>query len=289
MKVLDVMIIPATVPQDKQKEFIANYKRIVNEHNKLLLFAVDHKIEHMHDDFVGPDFVEEIQTTEHIFAIANNLPCGALATHLGLIARHAQAYKNISYIVKMNAKTHAVPKSAKDPFSKSLWTIDDVMQLKRQGINIAGIGYVLYVGSEFEASMLQEAAQLIMQAHAQGLVTIIWAYARGKHISNEHAGQIIAGAAGVAHSIGADFIKLQNPMHADGSIDFASLPMIQAAAGNSGIIFAGGALENPEILQQRISSYMKAGIAGVAVGRNLFQLPTKTAQERSKELATLLV
>lgn len=282
------MIIPATVPVNKHEIFAKNYQSMVNQHNKLLLFAVDHKIEHMHDDFVRHDFSPEIQTTEHIFSIANNLPSGALATHLGLIARHAHAYNNITYIAKMNAKTHVVPKSAQDPFSKSLWTIENVMMLKQQGINIAGIGYVLYVGSSHEAAMLQEAAQLIVQAHAQGLVTVIWAYPRGQHVKNETDAQIIAGAAGVAHSLGADFIKLQNPQTADGAIDYAALPMIQAAAGNSGIIFAGGPLENQTALHTRITSYMQHGITGIAVGRNLFQLPTKQAIAHSKELSDLL-
>ncbi len=282
------MIIPKTVPVDKHQEFITNYRSIVNEHNKLLLFAVDHKIEHMHDDFVGPDFAEEIQYTNHIFSIANQLPHGALATHLGLIARNTHEYENISYIVKMNAKTHVVPKGAQDPYSKPLWTIDDVMKVKQQGVAIAGIGYVLYIGSTHESAMLADCAQLIMQAHAQGLVTIIWAYPRGKHIPNEYCAQTIAGAAGVAHSLGADFIKLQNPTLSDGSIDFQAVKKIQAAAGNSGIIFAGGPLTDNSTFTTRIERYMKLGITGIAVGRNLFQLPTQVAIERSKEIANAL-
>ena len=53
-----------------------------------------------------------------------------------------------------------------------MYDIDDVMSLVHNGIN-AGIGYTIYIGSEFEHEMLSEAAQLIRQAHELGMVSVV--------------------------------------------------------------------------------------------------------------------
>ena len=36
-------------------------------------------------------------------------------------------------------------------------------------MNIVGLGYTIYLGSEYEATMMAEAGELIAQAHANGL------------------------------------------------------------------------------------------------------------------------
>ena len=47
------------------------------------------------------------------------------------------------------------------------------MSLVHNGINVVGIGYTIYVGSEFEHEMLSEAAQFIRQAHELGMISVV--------------------------------------------------------------------------------------------------------------------
>ena len=80
--------------------------------------------------------------------------------------------------------------------------------MKEAGVNIVGLGYTIYLGSEYEATMMAEAGELIAQAHANGLLVVLWIYPRGKAVKAEKDPALIAGAAGVALCLGADFVKV---------------------------------------------------------------------------------
>ena len=82
-----------------------------------------------------------------------------------------------------------------------MWDMDDVMSLVSNGINVVGIGYTIYIGSEYEHEMMTEAAQFIRQAHEEGMISVVWMYPRGKAVTDEKDPQLISGAAGVAACI----------------------------------------------------------------------------------------
>ena len=50
-----------------------------------------------------------------------------------------------------------VKTAQRDPVSQALWDLDDVSSLLHNGINVVGIGYTVYIGSEYEHEMLTEA------------------------------------------------------------------------------------------------------------------------------------
>ncbi len=169
--------MPADVPSNKHDEYSKNYQTITKGTNRLFLFAGDQKIEHLQKDFIGPAIDPAAINPEYLFAIASQAPIGVFATHLGLIARYGNKYPAINYLVKLNSKTDCVKTDQKDPLSTTLWSVDDVVQFKKQsGLPIHGIGYTVYVGSEFEHIMLAEAAQAVYQAHSYGLVSVLWMY-----------------------------------------------------------------------------------------------------------------
>ncbi|EGQ61147.1 aldolase, partial [Acidithiobacillus sp. GGI-221] len=104
-----------------------------------------------------------------------------------------------------------------------------------------GVGYTIYPGSEFEPTMLSEAARIIQDAHAMGLLAVIWAYPRGKAVGErEQDPHLIAGAAGLAACLGADFVKINPPLDAAGAMDGTLLGEAVAAAGRTQVICAGG-------------------------------------------------
>ena len=253
--------------------FYQEYK-IMKNPEKLFLFAGDQKIEHMNQ--VDP---------EYLFKIASKAPISAFATQLGLIAQYGPDYKKINYVVKLNSKTNLIPAEQKDPVSLALHSVQDVVQFKKDsGLSIMGVGYTVYLGSEFEAQMLHEAAQAVLHARQNGLLSILWMYPRGKAVKNERDAELIAGAAGVGACLGADFVKVSQP---DGGAQ--ELERAVASAGKTKIICAGGKKVDEEEFLHDLEAQIVAGTAGCAVGRNIFERDLDDAMSFCEKVAKIVL
>lgn len=276
--------VPADVPKKVEQDYIDNYNAITKQTDRLLLFACDQKIEHLNKDFYGAGIHQDALNPEHIFAIASQGTVGALATQLGLIARYGNNYPKVNYIVKLNGKTDLVPTQQKDPLSAQLWTARHAIQLKEMsGLPIRGIGYTLYLGSEYEPTMLTQAAHAVYEAHHHGLVAILWIYLRGKSVTDETNAELLAGAAGIAATLGADFVKIKSPQKMD------DLRVACSAAGNTKLICAGGKAVDPEQFLQTVREQLQTGgTAGCAVGRNIFQKSLPDAVAFTEKLAAIV-
>jgi class I fructose-bisphosphate aldolase len=255
-----------------------NYTAITRETDNLFLFACDQKIEHLNRDF----YDNQASCVNHLFTIAQQGSIGAMAAHYGLIARHARAYPSINYIVKLNGKTPLLPESSYEPYSTPFWTVDDALALAEQNIAVRGIGLTIYFGSEHEAVMMQYAARMITDAHRAGLVAVVWAYPRGKNITNPYDDQLLAGIAGAVHALGADFIKMEV------SPQTKPLESITTAASNSGIIYAGGSHVEIADLLSRVYVQQTHHARGCAIGRNIFQRPLPEAIALTKALSAMI-
>ncbi len=265
-------IVPADVPQKKQSLFKKNYELITKNKKPVLLFAADQKIEHLNDDFFGTGIDKAASHPAHIFSIASQASVGALATQLGLIARYGKEYSSVNYVVKLNSKTNLISSEHQDPLNNQLWSIADVINFKKNSdLNICGVGYTLYLGSSYESDMLVEAAQAIYQAHQEGLVAILWVYPRGKYITQKPS--LFPGAAGVANALGADFVKLAVTGNTSGDI----ISQTVQAAGNTKVLVAGGAKIDQQQLLSGMREQLSLGVAGFALGRNLFQRSVQNA------------
>jgi fructose-bisphosphate aldolase/6-deoxy-5-ketofructose 1-phosphate synthase len=267
------MNAPADVPNSQYNEFLQNYNKITHGTDRLMLFSADQKIEHLNNDFYGDFIHPQAKDPVHIFSIASQGRIGALATHLGLISRYANTFKDINYIVKLNGKTNLIETNNYDPISSMLWSVDDVINFKKNsGLSICGVGYSLYIGSEFESQMLHEAAQIIYNAHQNGLIAILWVYPRGKHL-NETNIDLTSGATGIANALGADFVKIKQPeVSLDEIGTCKTLKIATQAAGNTKVICAGGQTEDTEIFLHKLyEQIVIGGASGNATGRNIFQ------------------
>jgi len=276
--------VPADVPDELVDTFIQNMDAATAGTGRMNLFACDQKIEHLNDDFYdGGDLIPLTSNDpEHLFEIGKrcheNGTIGVLAGQLGLISHYARDYPDIPYLVKLNSKSHMVGTGQRDPISQALWDMDDVMSLVHNGINVVGIGYTVYIGSEFEHEMLSEVAQFIRQAHELGMVSVVWMYPRGKAVIHEKDPQLISGAAGVAACIGADFAKVNYPKAWEGMTQPESLAIASQAAGRTGIICSGGGTLPPKEFLQRLWDQMNiSGCRGAATGRNIHQKETEDA------------
>jgi fructose-bisphosphate aldolase/6-deoxy-5-ketofructose 1-phosphate synthase len=274
-----VLSIPLSVPRAKCDTYTKNYYRMTGGTGRLFLFAGDQKIEHLHKDFFGTGIATEAADPEHLFKIASRARIGCFASQPGLIARYAANYLSVPYLVKMNAKTDLVGVNQKDPISRQLVLFEDVVRMRNEhGISIVGVGYTIYLGSEYEAEMLSEAAQLVMNAHSEGMLVVLWIYPRGKAVTNERSVDVIAGAAGVAHCLGADFVKLNPPTVNKVNHAPQLLNQVVIAAGNTGVICSGGVSRDPkEFLFELQEQLVAGGAAGAAIGRNIHQKPIDQA------------
>ena len=276
--------VPADVPDELIETFIDNMDAATCGTGKMNLFACDQKIEHLNDDFYdgGNTIPLTSNDPEHLFTIGQKCheqgTIGVLAGQLGLISHYARDYPEIPYLVKLNSKSHLVKTKQRDPISQALWDMDDVMSLVHNGINVVGIGYTIYIGSEYEHEMLSEAAQFIRQAHELGMISVVWMYPRGNAVADEKDPQLISGAAGVAACIGADFAKVNYPAEFEGMTRPESLAIASQAAGRTGIICSGGGSLPPKEFLQRLWDQMNTGnCRGAATGRNIHQKGTRDA------------
>jgi len=272
------IIVPLDVPGQSRNKYLENYLKITRGSNRLMLFAGDQKVEHFNDDFFGPGIDLQDADPEHLFCIAAKARIGVFATQLGLIARYGMDYPDVPYLVKLNSKTNLVETSQAEPRSLQWIDLEQVVDFSESsGLHILGVGYTLYPGSEHEAEMLRQAAQLVFEAHRRGLITVLWIYPRGKAVKEEKDPHVIAGAAGVAASLGSDFVKVNYPQKA-GCNSAEIFKGAVLAAGRTKVVCAGGKSTDARSFLQRLHDQIHiSGASGNATGRNIHQKPLADA------------
>ena len=286
----DQVKVPADVLPEVREAYIDNYMKATRGTGRLMLFACDQKVEHLNGDFYGEGIDIADAEPEHLFRIANQGVCGVMAGQRGLIARYAADYPEINYLVKMNSKTNLVKTSQEDPYSPQLYGLDAILAMRDAGVNIVGLGYTIYLGSEYEATMMSEAGDLIAQAHAEGLLVVLWIYPRGKAVPAEKDPALIAGAAGVALCLGADFVKVNPPKTEANTVDAncEALAIATKAAGRTGLVCAGGSTVEADVfLEQLYKQIHIGGACGNATGRNIHQRSLDEAVRLTKAISSI--
>ena len=153
-------------------------------------------------------------------------------------------------------------------------------------MNVVGIGYTIYLGSEYESTMMAEAGELIAQAHANGLLVVLWIYPRGKAVTAEKDPALIAGAAGVALCLGADLVNPPKPE--DGTAPAEALKVATMASGRTGLVCAGGSTVDAEtFLTQLYDQIHTGGAVGNATGRNIHQRSLDEAVRLTKAISAI--
>jgi len=286
--------VPADVPAAMRDHYIDNYLAATQNTGRLMLFACDQKIEHLNEDFFGEGIDPADAEPEHLFRIGSQGVCGVLAGQRGLVASYSADYPDINYLVKMNSKTHLVKtsqdpeKHQDDPYSPQLYGIETVADLIDNGVNVVGVGYTIYIGSEYESNMFAEAGQLVADAHSMGLLVVLWMYPRGVAVANEKDAHLIAGAAGTAACLGADFVKVNPPKGDDSQTSAEKLIEASNASGRTGLVCAGGSTVDAEtFLRQLWEQIHVGGAVGNATGRNIHQRSLDEAVRLTKAISAI--
>jgi len=250
------------------------------------LLAGDQRVEHLNDDFFGPGISKDDASPEHLFQIAASSRVGVLATQLGMIARFAESYNRVSYLVKLNSKSNLLPETTQDPYSGAWFDVRQVVQFAKQSkLNIPAVGYTVYLGSSFETAMLREAAQIVWQAHQAGLIVVLWVYPRGQAVVDKYDPHLIAGAVNVGTALGADFVKVNRPS----GVPEALTEIIAAAGKRTGVLFAGGkTMDEKDLLSSIYSQVYRFGASGAALGRNIHEYSLREAIALANAVASIV-
>ena len=284
--------VPADVPSVNRGQYEENYQTVTKGTGRLMLFAGDQKVEHLNDDFYGTlssgePIAADDADPEHLFRIARDGVIGCFATQFGLIARYGRDYADVPYLVKLNSKSHLIKTKQRDPQSSAWVGVDDAVTLQDAGLRIVGVGYTVYLGSEYESDQMREAAQACLQAHRQGMIAVLWIYPRGEAVPEEFDPHLIAGATGLGATLGADFCKVNYPKPKEGAPAEAFKEAVKAA-GRTRVITAGGSTtDERKFLQTLHDQIFIAGASGSATGRNIHQKPLAEAVRMTNAISAI--
>lgn len=236
----------------------------ITKRGKAFFLAYDQGLEH------GPEDLNfDNADPDYIFQLGIEGKFTAVIAHRGIAEHYYAKYRyKVPLILKLNGKTKLHPGP---DFSPLLTTVDQAIAL-----GACAVGYTIYLGSQRDDEMLATFAQIVNEAHAANIPAIAWMYPRGPKIANDTDPAITAYAARVGMELGADMVKIKYP----GSPD--ALHWVKQACGKTQVVVAGGAKQTKETLYQEVADIMKAGVAGLAIGRNIWQ------QEKPLEIAEKL-
>jgi class I fructose-bisphosphate aldolase len=216
--------------------------------------------------------------------------CNAYAAPLGFIEHVASDYAgDIPLILKLN-NSDSLSKGI-EPCSAITGSVEDALRL-----GCAAIGYTIYPGSGARNEQYEALRELILEAKAVGLPSIVWSYPRGAGLSKEGETALdVAGyAAQIAAQLGAHIIKVKPPkanleqaeakkVYEKYGIPLATLKervahVVQCAFnGRRIVIFSGGEAKGTDEVLKEVAEIAAGGAFGSIMGRNAFQRPKAEA------------
>ena len=181
----------------------------------------------------------------------------AVIGHVGLpLHGHRRSGKDVGLILHLSASTALSP----DPNHKVL--VNTVQHALKMGAD--GVSVHINVGADDEARMLVDLGKVAVECMEWGMPLLAMMYPRGKRIKDEKNVNVVKHAARVGAELGADIIKCPYT----GSIKTFS----DVVAGCPvPVVIAGGSKMNDEQTLKMIDGALKAGAAGISMGRNAFQ------------------
>lgn len=236
---------------------------------RLAFLAYDQGLEHGPEDFrVNP----EAMSPRFILELARDHRYTAVVFQQGTALATRDLLPEVPRLIKLNGKA-ALARG--EPCSPLLCPVDYAVRELRA----AAVGYTIYAGSEHEARMLAEFAGVVRDAADHGVPTVAWVYPRGRAVADDAAPEVVAYAARIAYELGADVAKVKW----SGSLE--SFRWVCEVAQQTRVVLSGGVrTEDPAGFLAVVADVMKAGGAGVAVGRNVWQRPRREADAISREI-----
>ncbi|MBN2313828.1 MAG: class I fructose-bisphosphate aldolase family protein [Sedimentisphaerales bacterium] len=239
-------------------------ERIIDRNSrKTVIIPMDHGVT------VGPiDGLADMRTT-----IGKVVAGGAngILMHKGIVrAGHRGTGQDVGLIIHLSGGTSLSP----DPNAKVLvCTVEEAIKLGADAVSVH-----INLGAETDKEMLRQLGQIGERCLEWQMPLVAMMYTRGPKIQDEYDVQNVKHAARVGAELGADIVKVVYTGSVEsfaGVVEGCPVP----------VVIAGGAkMGSDEEIFNMVEGALKAGAAGVSIGRNAFQHddPTKMVQALSK-------
>jgi class I fructose-bisphosphate aldolase len=236
---------------------------------------------------------------DYHFQLAVDAGCNAYAAPLGFLEAGSFRFAGqVPTILKLN-NSDSLAKM--EPCSALTGSVADALRL-----GCSAIGFTIYPGSSERNTMYQEIRELIEEAKAYGLPTVIWSYPRGSGLAKEgeQAIDVTAYAAQIACQLGAHIVKVKPPKEnvyqeeAKKVYEKYAIPVKTLAErvkhvvqscfnGKRIVIFSGGEAKDTASVLEEIKGIAAGGAFGSIMGRNAFQRPHDEAVKLLQDVMSI--
>ena len=222
-------------------------KRIFREDNRTVIVPMDHGVS------IGP--VRGIENMQNIITRLLKGGADAFVVHKG-IAKRVDA-GNAGLIVHLSAVSNLTPECQN---KVQVCTVQEAVRLGADAVSVH-----VNIGAQDECAMLTTLGKVADECDQYGMPLLAMMYPRGPKIPNEHDATAVAHAARIGAELGADVIKTNYT----GNID--TFKHVIEGCPVPVIIAGGPKTETTQEILQMIHDSIKAGCAGLSIGRNVFQ------------------
>jgi predicted phospho-2-dehydro-3-deoxyheptonate aldolase len=182
----------------------------------------------------------------------------AIIIHKGIVgAGHRGSGKDIGLIIHLSANTSMSP----DPNTKMpVCSVEEAIKLGADAVSIH-----INLGAERDTEMIEYFGLVSKSCSEWGIPLLAMMYTRGKKIESEYDVKYVKHAARVGAELGADIVKCNYT----GSVD--SFKEVVEGCPVPVVIAGGEKMETEGQILTMVENALKAGAAGVSIGRNAFQ------------------
>lgn len=226
-------------------------QRILNRNTgKTIIVPMDHGVT------VGPipGLIDMATTINRVAEGGAN----AILMHKGIVETgHRSSGKDIGLIVHLSASTVLAP----DSNAKTLvCSVEEAVRLGADAVSIH-----VNIGANTEADMLAKMGMVSRACREWGMPLLAMMYTRGAKIKNEYDVKVVKHGARVGAELGADIVKVNytgSPQSFREVVEGCPVPVV---------IAGGEKMETDREILDMVKGSIKAGGAGVSIGRNVFQ------------------
>jgi len=182
----------------------------------------------------------------------------AIIIHKGIVhSGHRGRGKDVGLIIHLSGSTSLSP----DPNAKvPVCTVEEAIRLGADAVSIH-----INLGAETDSAMLSHLADVAQRCYQWSMPLVAMMYPRGPKIESQFDVKYVKHAARVGAELGADVVKCNytgSPETFRDVVEGCPVPVV---------IAGGEKMETDEQVFRMVDGALKAGAAGVSIGRNAFQ------------------
>lgn len=232
-------------------------KRIFREDKRTLVVPMDHGVA------LGP--INGLSVMQETIDKLIEGGVDALVLNRG-IAKHTDTGR-VGLIVHLSGSTKLGPDIGR---KVQVCSVSEALKIGADAVSVH-----INLGNQYEPEMLMKLSEIIEECEDNGLPLLAMMYPRGPKIKNEHDVEAVAHATRLGAELGADIIKTNYT----GTVE--TFREVVRCCHVPVIIAGGPKAETTQEVLQMAHDAIKAGCAGLSIGRNVFQHENPTLMTRA--------